>query len=41
MSYIDSLGEDDSPSLFGMNMNAQTTYLFKIAKESLDSILSL
>ena len=39
--YVYELSEDDPPSLFGMNANAQTTYLYKMAKESIDSILLL
>ena len=40
-NYVSELSEDDPPNLFGMNVNAQTTYLYKIAKESIDSILLL
>ena len=32
LKYIENLSEEDSPELFGMNANAQKTYLFKIAK---------
>jgi len=40
-NYINSLSENDDPNMFGLNDNAQKTYMMKITKESLESILLL
>lgn len=39
--YIDNLSESDDPNIFGLNENAQKTYLMKITSETLESILTL
>jgi hypothetical protein len=39
--YIDNLSDADDPNIFGLNENAQKTYLMKITAETLESILML
>lgn len=39
--YIDNLPEYDDPNNFGLNDNAQKTFLMKITSETLHSIMML
>jgi hypothetical protein len=38
---VEGLSEYDDPTMFGLNDNAQKTYMMKITNETLESILLL
>ena len=41
LEYIEQMSDYDDPNMFGLNDNAQKTYLMKITSETLACILQL